>query len=136
MWATECVLMAVKTVSIDHAAQKSYRSFTSAKLAARAMKFIPTILIAILANLALANWAATGVVYADDWKSKCGEGAGNIKDEAMCAGRSAESLKGANEDYFRDMDYGATKNPDALAKTLAPYMPGITRRMRAPTTTG
>ncbi len=62
---------------------------------------------------------------AEDWQSKCGAGAGNIKDEAMCVGRGAETLAGADEDYFRDMDYGATKDPDALAKTLSPYVPGI-----------
>jgi len=35
-------------------------------------------------------------------------------------------LYGADEDYFRDMDYGITKDPDALARTLAPFVPGIT----------
>ena len=44
----------------------------------------------------------------------------------MCVGRTAQSLAGADEDYFRDMDYGATKHPDELAKALAPYVPGIT----------
>ena len=29
-------------------------------------------------------------------------------------------LSGADEDYFRDMDYGITKDPDALARTLSP----------------
>jgi len=35
-------------------------------------------------------------------------------------------LYGADEDYFHDMDYGITKDPAALAKTLGPYVPGIT----------
>lgn len=55
----------------------------------------------------------------------CGEGAGNIKDEALCVGRKAESLPGADEDYFRDMDYGITKDPAAVAAALDPYVPGI-----------
>lgn len=57
--------------------------------------------------------------------SACGAGAGNIKDEALCVGRTAESLPGADEDYFRDMDYGVTKNPEQVAAELAPYVPGI-----------
>ncbi len=56
----------------------------------------------------------------------CGSGAGNIKDEAMCVGRKPESLAGSDIDYFRDMDYGATKDPAALARDLAPYLPGVT----------
>jgi hypothetical protein len=56
----------------------------------------------------------------------CGSGAGVVLDEAMCVGRTADTLPGSDEDYFRDMDYGATKNPEALAKALAPYVPGIT----------
>jgi hypothetical protein len=56
----------------------------------------------------------------------CGSGEGNIKDEAMCVGRGPESLPGSDIDYFRDMDYGATKDPAALARDLAPYLPGVT----------
>jgi hypothetical protein len=56
----------------------------------------------------------------------CGTVVGNIKDEALCVGRTADSLPGADEDYFRDMDNGATKDPAALARDLAPYLPGIT----------
>ena len=40
--------------------------------------------------------------------------------------RTPESLVGADEDYFRDMDYGATKHPASLAAALQPYLPGIT----------
>ncbi|NOT10764.1 MAG: hypothetical protein HOP23_02855 [Methylococcaceae bacterium] len=50
---------------------------------------------------------------------------GKILDEAKCAGRTAESLPGADEDYFQDMDNGVTKNPPAVAAALAPYAPGI-----------
>ena len=41
----------------------------------------------------------------------CGEGAGNVQDEALCVGRTADSLKGSAEDYFADMDYGISKDP-------------------------
>jgi hypothetical protein len=79
---------------------------------------------ALVASVAMAGALAfTGRAAAGQ---NCGAGAGNIKDEAMCVGRTAQSLAGADEDYFRDMDYGATKHPDELAKALAPYVPGIT----------
>lgn len=52
----------------------------------------------------------------------CGTGAGNIKDEAKCVGRTADSFPAADEDYFRDMDNGATKDPAALERELAPYL--------------
>ena len=57
--------------------------------------------------------------------SVCGTGAGNVEDEALCVGRNADSLPGADEDYFADMDYGATKDPQGVAAALAPYVPGI-----------
>ncbi len=53
-------------------------------------------------------------------------GPGKVVDEAKCVGRTADSFPAADEDYFRDMDYGFTKNPAAVAKALAPYVPGIT----------
>jgi hypothetical protein len=59
-------------------------------------------------------------------KSPCGEGSGKIKDEALCVGRSADTLAGADEDYFKDMDYGVSKNPAELVKRLSPFVPGIT----------
>ncbi|HTV34007.1 MAG TPA: hypothetical protein VME69_13060 [Methylocella sp.] len=70
--------------------------------------------------------AGTAAGWPDCLKDKAlGKVAGNILDEAMCAGRGPETLKGADDDYFRDMDYGVTKDPEALAKTLDPYVPGI-----------
>src|SRR5215212_191240 len=51
--------------------------------------------------------------------------AGHVKDEALLAGRSGESFPAADEDYFRDMDYGVTKNPEAVRKSLDPYLAGI-----------
>jgi hypothetical protein len=58
--------------------------------------------------------------------SPCGSGVGNIKDEALCVGRTAESLKGSTEDYYSDMDYGISKNPELLRERLDAYVPGIT----------
>ena len=63
--------------------------------------------------------------YAGPSYAMCGWGAGNVQDEALCAGRTADTLKGADEDYFRDMDYGVTKNPAAVAAALDPFVPGI-----------
>lgn len=56
----------------------------------------------------------------------CGKGSGNVLDEAKCVGRTPESLKAADEDYYADMDYGITKNPAELVRRLTPYVPGIT----------
>ena len=50
---------------------------------------------------------------------------GTVKDEAMLAGRSAASFPAADDDYFRDMDYGITKNPEAVRAALDPYLHGI-----------
>src|SRR6185295_1148930 len=50
---------------------------------------------------------------------------GHVKVEAMLAGRDAASLKGADEDYYADMDYGITKNPEGIRASLDPYLPGI-----------
>ena len=57
--------------------------------------------------------------------SSCGSGSGFVLDEAKCAGRTPESLPAADEDYFRDMDYGVTGNPAQVAAALDPYLPGI-----------
>jgi len=59
--------------------------------------------------------------------SACGQGSGNVLDEALCVGRTADSFPAADEDYFRDMDYGATKDPRQIAAALSPYLPGISR---------
>jgi len=47
------------------------------------------------------------------------------KDEALLAGRTAESMPGADEDYFADMDYGATKDAEAMRVALDPYLKNI-----------
>jgi len=51
--------------------------------------------------------------------------AGTVKDEALLAGRTPESLAGSDEDYYADMDYGITKNPEAVRLALDPYVKGI-----------
>ncbi len=44
---------------------------------------------------------------------------GTVKDEALAAGRTSESFPGADEDYFADMDYGVSKNPDEVIRRIA-----------------
>ncbi len=78
--------------------------------------------LAVAAALA----GAYGSMDAAKAGQNCGSGAGNVKDEAMCVGRSPESMPGADDDYYADMDYGATKHPEDLAKALRPYLPGVT----------
>ncbi len=51
--------------------------------------------------------------------------AGEVKDEAMAAGRMAKSFPGADEDYLADMDYGVTHHPGMVQAALEPYVPGI-----------
>ena len=48
--------------------------------------------------------------------SSCHSGptSGQVLDEAMTAGRSAESFNPADEDYFHDMDNGAALTPDEI----------------------
>ena len=48
-----------------------------------------------------------------------------IQDEATQADRDEYSFRAADEDYFRDMDYGLTKHPEKVAAALDPYIPGI-----------
>ena len=58
----------------------------------------------------------------------CGEEkpkSGEVLDEALQAGRKADSFPAADEDYLRDMDYGLTKDPEAVRAALDPYVPGI-----------
>lgn len=50
---------------------------------------------------------------------------GTVEDEAKQAGRTAESLPSSDEDYFRDMDHGITKDAAAVAAMLDPFLPGI-----------
>jgi hypothetical protein len=85
--------------------------------------FVKTVLRCLVVLLGVTRFASSSVAGSPP---DCGSGAGNIKDEAMCVGRTADSLPGAEEDYFRDMDNGATKDPSTLARDLAPYLPGIT----------
>lgn len=50
---------------------------------------------------------------------------GTVLDEAMLAGRTPESLPSSAEDYYRDMDYGITKDAEKVRTQLDPYIPGI-----------
>lgn len=61
-------------------------------------------------------------------KNPCGDKPGERLDEAKCVGRDAGSLRGADEDYFADMDYGVSKQPQLLVERLSPFIPGITEQ--------
>jgi hypothetical protein len=52
-------------------------------------------------------------------------GPGQVDDEAKTVGRGPDSFPAADEDYFRDMDYGATKDAAAMAAALDPFVPGV-----------
>lgn len=51
---------------------------------------------------------------------------GKVQDEATLANVTAEQLAGSDEDYYADMDYGVTRNPEAVRAELVKYLPGIT----------
>lgn len=57
--------------------------------------------------------------------SACGNKPGEILDEALCAGRTADTLQGATEDYFADMDYGISKDSAEIVSRLDSFVPGI-----------
>src|SRR5215467_213828 len=61
-----------------------------------------TVLAAASALMAMAGCS--------DWKI------GRVQDEAKIAGRTPDSLKGADEDYFADMDYGYRRASDPSVK--------------------
>lgn len=86
-------------------------------------------ILVLLSGLAVALFLGCSGSKVDVVKdgNRCDSGGpGKVIDEAKCAGRTAESFTVADEDYFRDMDYGLTKDPVALAQALQPYAPGIT----------
>ena len=47
---------------------------------------------------------------------------GSVLDEAQCVNRSAESFPGADEDYFRDMDYKISQDSDKVVTVLEPLV--------------
>jgi hypothetical protein len=87
-------------------------------------------LLTLLVLLVVVGGAALWIHSLDSgsepaFRKACGKGAGVVVDEAQCAGLSEKFLHVADDDYFADMDNGATKNPDNVAKDLAHYVPGI-----------
>jgi len=80
----------------------------------KTLLIIIVVLILIVAGLAI--WAHLSTKFPQP---------NTQKDEAMLAGRSPESLKGADDDYYADMDYGLTKNPEAARAAVDPYIHGI-----------
>jgi hypothetical protein len=79
--------------------------------AARALPWLGILLLACCSTL--------------PFEASCGHGSGRVVDEALCVGRDARSFPAADEDYFRDMDYGVTRDPARVARELAAYVPGI-----------
>ncbi|HEX9671125.1 MAG TPA: hypothetical protein VGC93_16780, partial [Thermoanaerobaculia bacterium] len=75
--------------------------------------------------LALVVVAVVAALAAGFWLDHRKPEPGTVLDEAAAADRAPESLRGADEDYFRDMDYGATHDPEAVRAALDPYVPGI-----------
>ena len=85
-----------------------------------------------------------------NWRDACGAGSGRVVDEAVCAYRTdpafrktvdlaaagtpaktdadrvATWMRAADDDPYRDMDGGATRDPAALMRDLAAFVPGIT----------
>ena len=88
---------------------------------------IKRISIALIGLLALLFFGCSGnkLDVVSKHKACDQRGAGKVLDEAKCVGRTVDSFTAADEDYYRDMDYGLTKDPEAVAKALAPYAPGI-----------
>lgn len=76
--------------------------------------------------LLLTGFSGNSMALFDNNKPCDQRGAGKVVDEAKCAGRAVDSFPAADEDYFREMDYGITKDPQEVAKALEPYVPGIT----------
>jgi hypothetical protein len=83
------------------------------------MKKLLVVLIVVLVVVA-------GVIVVGNLLEEKKPKPGTVLDEALAAGRTPESLAGADEDYYHDMDYGATHDPEALRAALDPYVPGIT----------
>lgn len=98
--------------------------------------------IAALIVLVWACYARTAPLV-PAWRSACGTESGKIVDEAVCAYRQkkgyhkagadrtdanivAARWKAADEDYFADMDRGATKDPAKIQGELSSFLPGIT----------
>lgn len=52
---------------------------------------------------------------------------GSVMDEAQCVSRTEDSFPGADEDYFKDMDYGISQNADKVIAVLEAFIPGISQ---------
>ncbi len=75
---------------------------------------------------ALAIVAIVAFLFGDElWAWATGPKSGQVEDEAQQVGRLEDTLVGADEDYFEDMDDGVTKDPQEVARRLDPFVPGI-----------
>ena len=84
------------------------------------MKRILLILVIVLAVIIGGLFILNAIKSGDD-----GPKSGEVLDEAMAHGRLADSFPGADEDYFADMDYGITLQPEEVAARLDHWVPGI-----------
>src|SRR4051794_30129078 len=80
----------------------------------RALVLVIIIVAVVLGGLLLWCWLGSGPKP------------GQVKDEALLAGREAKSFPAADEDYFKDMDYGVSQNAEEVRAGLAPYLPRLT----------
>lgn len=55
---------------------------------------------------------------------------GSVMDEAQCVGRTAESFPAADDDYFKDMDYGISQKTDDVVAALKPFVPNISDKSK------
>ncbi|WP_152555662.1 hypothetical protein [Methylomarinum vadi] len=88
------------------------------------IKGLPVIVTGTLLLL-LAGFSSNSMALFEQNKPCDQRGVGKVLDEAKCVGRTVQSFPAADEDYYREMDYGITKDPQAVAKALEPYVPGI-----------
>ncbi len=80
---------------------------------------IKKILVGILA---LAVLAVTAIFIVKEKQPK----SGHVLGEALTVNRDADSLAGSVNDYYHDMDYGLSNDPESVRKALEPFVPGIT----------
>ena len=80
---------------------------------------------AILIVLALVVVIVLAVVLWEKIEERRGPEPGTVLDEAKQAGLEAADLPGSAEDYMADMDYGITKDPEAVRAALDRWVPGI-----------
>lgn len=70
--------------------------------------------------------AVVAFLFGDElWAAATRPKSGQVEDEAQRAGRMEDTLVGADEDYFAEMDDGVTLDAAETARRLEPFVPGI-----------